>query len=148
MTLAQKLNQCEQCKKRDFSPKNGLVCSITKEKPDFEDECPDFEIDHRIQKVVEIREEERKNNYASSKTGLLESMGIKNSTIVGIITMSAAAIWFFIGYFSMNTIFFYPPVLFVLGLIKFIQGLNKGNEKVRLKSIKKKSEKSDLLDDL
>lgn len=148
MNLTEKLEYCEQCKKRDFSSKSGLIYSLTKEKPVFESTCQDFEADKRIQKVVEMREEERKNNYETKDPGILESMGIKNSTLIGIITMLGATVWFFVGYFKMNTIFFYPPVLFVIGLIKLIQGLNQGSKKVQVKIAKKKSEKSDLLDDL
>ncbi|MGQ1948689.1 DUF4328 domain-containing protein [Geofilum sp. OHC36d9] len=40
-----KLDFCKKCKKRKFDTKQGVVCSLTNEKPAFEDNCPDFEND-------------------------------------------------------------------------------------------------------
>ena len=36
--------------------------------------------------------------------------------------MVGAAVWFFVG-LAAGIIFFYPPVLFVLGIISFFKGL-------------------------
>jgi F0F1-type ATP synthase assembly protein I len=40
----------------------------------------------------------------------------------GILMMVGAAVWFVVGLMG-DTIFFYPPVLFVLGIISFFKGL-------------------------
>ena len=40
----------------------------------------------------------------------------------GILMMVGAAVWFVVGLMN-GTIFFYPPVLFVLGIISFFKGL-------------------------
>lgn len=42
---------------------------------------------------------------------------------VGVLMMAGAVAWFVIGFFAMNVIFFYPPILFVLGLIQFARGM-------------------------
>ena len=45
MTLEEKLKVCSVCKNRKHSIKEGLVCGKTGRKPEFADECPDFDID-------------------------------------------------------------------------------------------------------
>ena len=37
--------------------------------------------------------------------------------------MGGAAIWFIVG-FALGWVFFYPPILFVLGAISFFRGLS------------------------
>lgn len=41
----------------------------------------------------------------------------------GIAIMGLAAIWFFVAYFYANRIYFYPPILFVLGLISVFKAV-------------------------
>ena len=41
-TVDEKIQQCKVCKNRDFDPMCGIVCSLTKEKPSFENVCDDF----------------------------------------------------------------------------------------------------------
>lgn len=33
---------CELCKNKDFSPKLGVICSLTAERPSFDGTCQDF----------------------------------------------------------------------------------------------------------
>ncbi len=40
----------------------------------------------------------------------------------GIAMMVGAVIWFFVG-LQFDYVFFYPPILFIMGLIAFIKGL-------------------------
>lgn len=48
MNLANKLLLCQQCTKRGFNPKTGINCSLTGEKPAFENECQDFNRDEKV----------------------------------------------------------------------------------------------------
>ena len=48
--------------------------------------------------------------------------GISSGVLTGILMMVGAVIWFF-GALALNWIAFYPPVLFIVGLITFIKGL-------------------------
>lgn len=48
----------------------------------------------------------------------------RNEMLGGIASMVGAVIWFFAGLYF-GYIYFYPPILFVLGLIAFIKGLMK-----------------------
>ena len=51
MDLANRMIQCQQCKLREFNPRNGVVCSLTHAKPAFEGkECPDFKEDPKVDK--------------------------------------------------------------------------------------------------
>ncbi len=45
----------------------------------------------------------------------------------GLGMMALAAVWFLVGFFCLNRIFIYPPILFIIGLIGFFKGLFTGN---------------------
>ncbi len=55
-----------------------------------------------------------------------EKKGIKKGVLGGIAMMVIAAVWFFVG-LSWGLIFFYPPVLFIIGLYGLLKGLFTGN---------------------
>ncbi|MBC7852955.1 MAG: hypothetical protein IAF94_05925 [Pirellulaceae bacterium] len=55
-----------------------------------------------------------------------EKRGFSSGVLGGLGIMAVAAVWFFVG-LQNNYIFFYPPVLFVAGLIGFVKGLIDGN---------------------
>jgi hypothetical protein len=57
----------------------------------------------------------------------LESRVLSAGVIGGTIAMVIAIVWFVIGLFA-DIIFFYPPILFVIGLIAFIKGLVSAGE--------------------
>ncbi len=40
----------------------------------------------------------------------------------GVLMMLIAAVWFIVG-LAANFIFYYPPILFVIGAVAFIKGL-------------------------
>ena len=51
---------------------------------------------------------------------------VNSGAIGGILMMIIAAAWFFVG-LSFGRIFFYPPILFVIGAIAVIKGVLGGN---------------------
>ena len=55
-----------------------------------------------------------------------EKKGLQKGIVGGIAMMAIAAIWFIVGY-SAGIIFFYPPILFIIGLAGFIKGIFTGN---------------------
>ena len=55
-----------------------------------------------------------------------EKRGISRGMIGGIIMMLIAAVWFFVG-LAAGIIFFYPPILFLIGVFAFAKGLAAGN---------------------
>jgi hypothetical protein len=56
------------------------------------------------------------------RSGLVISAGV----VQGLLMMGGAAIWFFLG-LAADRIFFYPPILFVIGIVRLVGGLT-GNE--------------------
>ena len=42
--------------------------------------------------------------------------------IGGVLMMVIAVVWFFVG-LAAGFIFFYPPILFVVGIVAFVKGL-------------------------
>ena len=37
------IDLCKKCKKSEFDSNKGIVCSLTSDKPTFEDGCPNFQ---------------------------------------------------------------------------------------------------------
>ncbi len=66
-------------------------------------------------------------DYAGS--GSFKSQSPRNkmsgNVIAGIGMMVGAVIWFVVGY-SLGYIYFYPPILFIFGLIRLFKGLLRG----------------------
>lgn len=77
-------------------------------------------------KLLEKKEEEEKREKEKGGFWELEKAGINKGVWGGIIMMVIAVIWFF-GALSFGWIFFYPPILFLIGLYAFIKGLLTGN---------------------
>lgn len=55
-----------------------------------------------------------------------EKKGIQKGMLGGIVMMAIAVVWF-VGGWALGYIFFYPPILFVIGLYSFIKGAATGN---------------------
>jgi hypothetical protein len=49
------------------------------------------------------------------------------SVLTGVLMMVGALVWFF-GALALGRIFFYPPILFIVGLVTFIKGLAGNSE--------------------
>src|SRR4029079_2605600 len=56
----------------------------------------------------------------------LEHRGWDAGMLGGLAMMAIAVVWFVLG-LACGYIFFYPPILFVLGVIGFVKGLMTGN---------------------
>ncbi len=77
----------------------------------------------------------KKKKYQSKKVGKEEKhssfgmeKGIINSGVAGgAIAMFVAVVWFVLGLVN-DLIFYYPPILFVIGLIAFVKGLMGGGD--------------------
>lgn len=55
-----------------------------------------------------------------------EKRGIEKGMVGGIAMMAIAAVWFFAGLY-VGIFFYYPPVLFLIGVFAFLKGLFSGN---------------------
>jgi hypothetical protein len=70
---------CNRCVHRKFRLKEGVLCGLTDKKPDFENECNDFELDVKVEKKeisLSIREIYKKANTAlwASAIGVVLSL--------------------------------------------------------------------------
>jgi hypothetical protein len=55
-----------------------------------------------------------------------EKKGLQAGVAGGLLMMVIAVVWFF-GGLALGRIFFYPPILFIVGLVGFFKGLATGN---------------------
>ena len=61
------------------------------------------------------------------KTYGLSRLGIRNQVFAGIVLAVVSLVWFCVGYFYMNMIFFYPFILAGIGAIIMVKGFLKKN---------------------
>jgi len=66
------------------------------------------------------RESERRDAFAP------ERAGIKAGVVGGIVMIAIAVVWFYLGW-QAGFIFFYPPILALIGLVAILKGLLEGN---------------------
>lgn len=125
MTSVQ-LQQCKVCTKRKFNPSIGLICGLTMEKPVFEGTCDQGELDEseaiRLKKLKEAAEEEEDTGGFFGA----EKKGMKKGVLGGVAMITIAIVWFVVGY-AAGYIFYYPPILLVIGVVAVIKGLVDGN---------------------
>ena len=143
MDRAHQLSFCKQCKLRDFSKNEGIICSLTGSKAAFEDECPDYKVDQSLmERNKELEKQYLEDQQASDSLGL-SVLGIKNEILAGSIAVVGSIVWFIAGA-SADIIFFYPPILFILGTATLIQGIIKSRNKAKLNRLNRQD--ADLLD--
>jgi len=68
------------------------------------------------------RPRKRKKKPKADGPFAMEQRIFNGSVVGGAIAMLIAVVWFVIGLFA-GWVFFYPPILFIVGLIGFIKGL-------------------------
>lgn len=87
MNQAQRLAVCELCKNKEFSPKYGVVCALTSERPAFEGKCDDFENDPKMVSRANRAAESRRNLSEGGGGDFVESDGGKSSNWKIILTV-------------------------------------------------------------
>lgn len=63
----ERLAFCKQCHHRTFDPAQGILCSITLGKPNFEDQCDDFYLDESVAQAEEMRNKSNLNSFFVSE---------------------------------------------------------------------------------
>ena len=120
MTLQERLAFCSICTKRKMNRQIGLICSLTDQKPDFEDNCIDFNKDEK--------EAERKLSLRMDAAGNVEtSKGSKprQNKIIGIIIFLlgfGVTIASFSLDFGSVVIVAYGSIIY--GISRFIKGIH------------------------
>jgi hypothetical protein len=62
---------------------------------------------------------------ASRRSGPL--LVVHREIVAGVLMMVGATVWFVVG-FALGWVFFYPPILFVLGIAAVVRGLTGGSD--------------------
>lgn len=121
-------NFCRRCKHYSANLHQGILCGITHAKPSFIGECKNFILDSARALKVKIETDKSSRLEASTDNSFFasEKKGIKKGVVGGLAMMAIAAIWFVVGY-QAGYIFFYPPILFLIGLYAFFKGIFTGN---------------------
>ncbi|HBK87269.1 MAG TPA: hypothetical protein DDZ56_01365 [Cytophagales bacterium] len=125
MTVDERLNYCRICtnRKTDFSL--GLVCGLTNAKPTFEGTCPTYVLDQpEADRYIKLQQEAKDAEQAEGLSP--EKKAMKLGALGGIIMIVVAVVWFFVGLYN-DVIFFYPPILLLIGIYTLVKGLSKGN---------------------
>ena len=68
MEITEQLKQCKKCKNQEFSRNQGIICQLTKEKPNFEGICPSFVGENKDEEPGKINSEKAykvKDAYAN-----------------------------------------------------------------------------------
>jgi len=59
-----KENHCKICDLHSFNLEDGIICSLTWEKPDFQKKCPDIKLDQNLKdKIIEVNTEFEDSKY-------------------------------------------------------------------------------------
>lgn len=106
----------------------GIVCGLTDAKPVFENECPDFQADEEQIEYYKNRKEAEEQEGDDSGGGFFgpEKKGLQKGVLGGVAMMVIAAVWFVLGW-QAGYIYYYPPILFIIGLVGMIKGIAQGN---------------------
>ena len=128
MNLHACLQHCKVCSNRKMDTQTGLLCGISGAKPNFTNICPDFKADEKEVAYYRQREQQLVQSGSESNGGFFatEEKAISNGVLGGVAMMIIAVIWFVVGY-SFGRIFFYPPVLFLIGVYAVIKGVSTNN---------------------
>lgn len=81
------LEYCKKCTKRKFDPSRGIVCSLTNEKPTFQDTCPDYEKDDTLYELPKEEDSRLQINALKSRLSSesLQQLKDEQRLIPGII---------------------------------------------------------------
>jgi hypothetical protein len=83
---------------------------------------PDDEAPRRKKKRSRKKTPRKKGFFSGFDFGFERSLANKGA-VAGVLMMVIAVVWFVCGLMFLNRIFFYPPILFIIGLIALIKGL-------------------------
>jgi uncharacterized membrane protein (DUF106 family) len=125
MDRALHLRFCKQCTLSKFDRNKGIICSLTSEHANFENNCSDYQVDEKEKTHLEWRLEQEKQRKIEDDSMGLHKIGITNPVYVSITVIILAITWIFIGIFFLEGIFIIPIIVFFVGVGIVIKGLMK-----------------------
>ena len=103
MNQEERLYFCKQCDNRSFNPKKGVICSLTDERADFEENCNDYKHDdtvntqnflrshYSVREVPHLPENIRTQIYKEQNFSLAVTFGI-TASILGAMAWAAVTV--------------------------------------------------------
>lgn len=125
------LTFCTECFSTKFDINKGIICSLINNIPSFKKNCPDYREDQEviarnISVIDDLNGLNQKTNLEEETWGL-NKFGVKNGIAAGAILILGSLIWFFGGW-HLGIVYFYPPILFVIGLYILFKGVKRKNQ--------------------
>lgn len=106
----------------DDDDRRGYGMSKSRYEDEDEDEKP------RPKKKKKPKWKRTQGGRSDDSGRSLEGRIINGGVVGGLLAMLIAVVWFVVGVFAFDLVFYYPPILFVVGLIAFAKGLAGGGE--------------------
>ena len=82
MELSEKLAICKVCRLGKFIDSKGIVCSLTENKPTFEETCPDFKEDLEKIKRIESTQVKKELSKSFPKGAIVGSLALIGYVII------------------------------------------------------------------
>lgn len=102
LTTEDKMKICARCKNRKFELRRGLVCSLTDQKPQFDDKCDSFIVDETVL-MEEQRREQYENFEDTSPVDGPDTDASFNAPWWVWVLVALAAVWFFVKFYNEHT---------------------------------------------
>ena len=105
-------NHCEICDLQSFNLNEGIVCSLTEKKADFDKKCPDIKLDKKFkEKLIEVNTEFQDSKY-------VKKLAIGNMIFYGLIGLAVLYFCYYLSIKLLNLGVFHSGtiVIFVIGL--------------------------------
>ena len=137
-----KVNHCEICDLHTLNLKEGILCSLTSKKPEFQKKCPDIKLNQNLkEKIIEVNTEFEDSKY-------VKKLAIGNFVFYSLLGIGVLGICYLliISLFRLARIHTFTIAVFCVGMGFFgiaIGVLNYSRRKRQLISPKKQ-----ILDDL
>jgi hypothetical protein len=130
MDRAARIKFCEVCNNKGFSPQSGIICKLTDAPAAFESTCSDYD-ENTIE--AENLANYRKSTELETGKRKFEPFDFEKKIANGDMWKAAIAIvgsivWFVVGIAFLDRIFYYPPILFIVGVVALIRGILKQKE--------------------
>lgn len=127
---------CEICDLSSFNLQDGIICSLTDRKADFNKKCPDIQLDKKMkEKLIEINTEFQDSKY-------VKKLAIGHMIFYGLIGLAVLYFCYYLsfkllelGVFHTGTIVIFAIGLTILGI--GIGSLNYSRQKSNVSSPKK-----------
>lgn len=87
MTLEEKISLCEKCTLREHTEEEWIVCSLTGKLPEFENHCPDFNLDEYEAKVIEEFRKESKTPIGNAPHHLPSEKVLGGGLYLGLLVL-------------------------------------------------------------